>query len=237
MNSRFYILLIYSTERIPFPILSSILSLFINQSIESPPVFILFVSYKSNVQRAIYIHTCFFFRTCRRIIPHNWIKPVTRFLALFSTNETKNTSLEEKEVSPTLCTRVERDVGRFWMEEDDLGDRVGERSVNLRLRRVPAFVCLQLVTFAILAATEIALVRFFPDVAVNVLGKLRFHAESWLAQVTLESFHTCVTISVHLQAPRPPVTFTAVLAFVRPHPCKKRNVALLIFPISSNFDY
>lgn len=64
------------------------------------------------------------------------------------------------------------------MEEDDLGDRVGERSVNLRLRRVPAFVCLQLVTFAILAATEIALVRFFPDVAVNVLGKLRFHAES-----------------------------------------------------------
>lgn len=81
-------------------------------------------------------------------------------------------------VSPTLCTRVERDVGRFWMEEDDLGDRVGERSVDPRLGWVPAFVCLQLVTFAILAAAEIALVRFFPDVAVNVLGQLRFHAES-----------------------------------------------------------
>lgn len=106
------------------------------------------------------------------------------FLALLFDCENENTVVPGRmrcyteTISPTLCTRVERDVGRFWMEEDDLGDRVGERSVDPRLGWVPAFVCLQLVTFAILAAAEIALVRFFPDVAVNVLGQLRFHAES-----------------------------------------------------------
>ena len=47
-----------------------------------------------------------------------------------------------------------------------------------------------------------------------------------------------MTISVHLQAPRPPVTFTAVLAFIRPHSCnrkkeeQRRNTALLIFDFS-----
>lgn len=117
--------------------------------------------------------------------PHNWIKPATCFLRYYSLYENENTVLprirircQTETVSPTLCTRIERDVGRFWMEEDDLGDRVGERSIDPRLGRVPAFVCLQLVTFAILATAEIALVRFFPDVAVNVLGQLRFHAES-----------------------------------------------------------
>lgn len=118
----------------------------------------------------------------QRRFPHSWIKPVTCFLRYYSTVKTRiplcRMRCYTETVSPTLCTRVERDVGRFWMEEDDLGDRVGERSVDPRLGWVPAFVCLQLVTFAILAAAEIALVRFFPDVAVNVLGQLRFHAES-----------------------------------------------------------
>ena len=85
-------------------------------------------------------------------------------------------------------------------------------------------MCLQLVSFAILTTAIITLVRFLAEVTVNVLGQFRFHAEPRFAEVALESFHPRVTISVHFQAPGPPVTFATILAFVWPHACKINGI-------------